>query len=227
MNEKILIVDDEEDIISFLKDSLQEDDYEVFVAYSGTEAVEKAKLNPDLILLDVMMPGKNGYEVCREIRDIVNCPIIFLTAKSEEEDLITGLGVGGDDYISKPFSLRQLKARISAHLRRDQRSFNNENRVNLYFGNLNIDLKGRTVFCMGEAIPLTKKEFGVIELLAINCGQVFSKEQIYEKIWGYDADGDSATVAEHIKKIRYKLKKYDKDREYISTVWGVGYKWEK
>lgn len=227
MNEKILVVDDEEDIISFLKDSLQEDNYEVFVAYSGTEAVEKAKVNPDLILLDVMMPGKSGYEVCREIRDIVNCPIIFLTAKSEEEDLITGLGVGGDDYISKPFSLRQLKARISAHLRRDQRSFNNENRVNLYFGNLNIDLKGRTVFCMSEAIPLTKKEFGVIELLAVNCGQVFSKEQIYEKIWGYDADGDSATVAEHIKKIRYKLKKYDKDREYIFTVWGVGYKWEK
>ncbi|AKN30553.1 chemotaxis protein CheY [Clostridium carboxidivorans P7] len=227
MKEKILIVDDEEDIISFLKDSLQEDDYEVFVAYSGIEAVEKAKLNPDLILLDVMMPGKNGYEVCREIRDIVNCPIIFLTAKSEEEDLITGLGVGGDDYISKPFSLRQLKARISAHLRRDQRSFNNENRVNLYFENLNIDLKGRTIFCMGEVIPLTKKEFGVIELLAVNCGQVFSKEQIYEKIWGYDAEGDSATVAEHIKKIRYKLKKYDKDREYISTVWGVGYKWEK
>ncbi len=226
MNEKILIVDDEEDIISFLKDSLEDEDYEVFTAYNGEEAVEKIKIRPDLILLDVMMPDKNGYEVCREIRDRVDCPIIFLTAKGEEEDIISGLGVGGDDYISKPFSLRQLKSRISAHLRRDQRSFNNENKVNLYFGNLNIDLKGRIVCCRGEAVPLTKKEFDIIELLSVNCGQVFSKEQIYEKIWGYDAEGDSATVAEHVKKIRHKLKKCHKDREYVSTVWGVGYKWE-
>jgi DNA-binding response OmpR family regulator len=226
LNEKILIVDDEEDIISFLKDSLEDEDYEVFTAYNGDEAVEKTKLHPDLILLDVMMPDKSGYEVCREIRDRMDCPIIFLTAKGEDEDIISGLGVGGDDYISKPFSLRQLKARISAHLRRDQRSFNNENKVNLYFGNLNIDLKGRTVSCRGGVVSLTKKEFEVIELLTVNCGQVFSKEQIYEKIWGYDAEGDSATVAEHVKKIRHKLKKYDGDREYVSTVWGVGYKWE-
>ncbi|MFD3156865.1 response regulator transcription factor [Haloimpatiens sp. FM7330] len=227
MNEKILIVDDEEDIISFLKDSLEDEEYKVFSAYNGDEAVEKAKIHPDLILLDIMMPGKNGYEVCREIRDRVDCPIIFLTAKGEEEDIISGLGVGGDDYISKPFSLRQLKARISAHLRRERRSFNNENKVNLYFGHLNIDLKGRIVYCRGEAIILTKKEFDIIEFLSVNCGQVFSKEQIYEKIWGYDAEGDSKTVAEHVKKIRYKLKQYDEDREYISTVWGVGYKWEK
>ncbi len=226
MNEKILIVDDEEDIISFLKDSLQDEDYEVFTAYNGNEAVERIKLCPDLILLDVMMPDKSGYEICREIRDRVDCPIIFLTAKGEDEDIIRGLGAGGDDYISKPFSLRQLKARISAHLRRDQRSFNNENKVNLYFGDLNIDLKGRTLYCKGKAVVLTKKEFEIIEFLSVNCGQVFSKEQIYEKIWGYDAEGDSATVAEHVKKIRCKLKKYDKDREYVSTVWGVGYKWE-
>jgi len=227
LNEKILIVDDEKDIISFLKDSLEDEDYEVFTAYNGEEAVEKAKLHPDLILLDVMMPDKNGYEVCREIRNQVDCPIIFLTAKGEDQDIISGLGAGGDDYISKPFRLRQLKARIGAHLRRDQRNFNNENKVNLYFGDLNIDLRGRIVYHRGQVVPLTKKEFDIIEFLSINCGQVFSKEQMYEKIWGYDAEGNSAAVAEHVKKIRYKLKKYDKDREYVSTVWGVGYKWEK
>ena len=227
MNQKILIVDDEEDIISFLKDSLEEENYEVFTACNGYEAIEKVKIHPDLILLDVMMPDKNGYEVCRKIRDQVDCPIIFLTAKGEDVDIISGLGAGGDDYISKPFSLRQLKARIGAHLRREERSYNNENKVNLYFGDLNIDLRGRTSYCKGESVPLTKKEFDIMEFLAINCGQVFSKEQIYEKIWGYDAEGDSAAVAEHVKKIRYKLKKYDKNREYISTVWGVGYKWEK
>lgn len=227
MKEKILVVDDEEDIVSFLKDSLEDEDYEVVTAYDGYEAVEKAKLRPDLILLDVMMPNKNGYEVCREIRDIVSCPIIFLTAKQEEQDIIQGLAIGADDYVSKPFSLRQLKARIKSHLRRERRSFNNHEKSNLYFGNLSIDLKGRMVHFNGELIALTKKEFDIIEFLSVNCGQVFSKEQIYENIWGYDAEGDSAGVAEHVKKVRRKLSNFDSDRDYIATIWGVGYKWQK
>ncbi|WMJ80010.1 response regulator transcription factor [Clostridium sp. MB40-C1] len=227
MKEKILIVDDEEDIVSFLKDTLEDEGYEVFTAYDGNEAIEKSRLYPDLILLDVMMPNKNGYEVCRDIRDIVSCPIIFLTAKQEEQDIINGLSIGGDDYISKPFSLRQLKARIKAHLRRDRRNFNNHEKSNLYFRKLSIDLKGRMVYVNGELIALTKKEFDIIEFLAVNCGQVFSKEQIYEKIWGYDADGDSSGIAEHIKNIRRKFANFDPDIEYISTIWGVGYKWQK
>ncbi|MCY6960716.1 response regulator transcription factor [Clostridium brassicae] len=227
MKEKILIVDDEGDIVSFLKDTLEDEGYEVFTAYDGNEAIEKSRLYPDLILLDVMMPNKNGYEVCRDIRDIVSCPIIFLTAKQEEQDIINGLSIGGDDYISKPFSLRQLKARIKAHLRRDRRNFNNHEKSNLYFGKLSIDLKGRMVYVNGELIAITKKEFDIIEFLAANCGQVFSKEQIYEKIWGYDAEGDSSAIAEHIKNIRRKFANFDSDIEYISTIWGVGYKWQK
>ncbi|MCY6355914.1 response regulator transcription factor [Clostridium sp. ZS2-4] len=227
MKEKILVVDDEEDIVSFLKDSLEDEGYEVFTAYDGNEAIEKSNLHPDLILLDVMMPNKNGYEVCRSIRDILSCPIIFLTAKQEEQYIIQGLAIGGDDYISKPFSLRQLKARVKAHLRRDRRNLNNYEKSNLYFGKLSIDLKGRMLYADGEVVALTKKEFDIIEFLAVNCGQVFSKEQIYEKIWGYDAEGNSAGVAEHIKKIRHKIGNFDKDIEYISTIWGVGYRWQK
>lgn len=227
MREKILVVDDEEDIISFLKDSLEEDDYEVFTASSGEEALEKIKLYPDLILLDIMMPGKNGYEVCNDIRGIVSCPIIFLTAKGDERDIVKGLASGGDDYIQKPFSLRQLKARIHAHLRREKRNTNNSEKANLYFKNVSINLRNREVYCNGQLVILTKKEFDIIEFLSVNCGQVFSKEQIYEKVWGYDAEGDSASVAEHVKKIRHKIQSFDPEEEYISTVWGVGYKWEK
>ncbi|SHH81231.1 DNA-binding response regulator, OmpR family, contains REC and winged-helix (wHTH) domain [Caloranaerobacter azorensis DSM 13643] len=225
MKEKILIADDEEDIVSFIKDFLEED-YEILCAYNGEEAIEKAKCNPDLILLDVMMPNLNGYEVCSIIRDIVSCPIIFLTAKHEEQDIIRGLTIGGDDYIAKPFSLRELKVRIEAHLRREKRSYNNK-RARLYFGDLSIDLKGNKVYFKNEIIHMTKKEYKIVEFLAINCGQVFSKEQIYEKIWGYDAEGDASVVAEHVKKIRQKISEYDSKRDYIKTVWGVGYRWEK
>lgn len=226
MREKILIVDDEEEIISFLRDSLEEDGYEIFTACTGKEALQKIKLYPDLILLDIMMPNMDGYEVCRTIRDIVSCPIIFLTAKVEEQDIVKGLALGGDDYIEKPFSLKQLKARINAHLRREKRNVNSIDRANLYFKNVSINLKNREVYCRGQLVTLTKKEFDIIEFLAINCGQVFSKEQIYEKIWGYDAEGDSASVAEHVKKIRQKLQNFDTEEEYISTIWGVGYKWQ-
>lgn len=226
MREKILIVDDEEEIISFLKDSLEEEGYEIFTACTGKEALQKIKLYPDLILLDIMMPDMDGYEVCNAVRDIVSCPIIFLTAKVEEQDIVKGLAIGGDDYVEKPFSLKQLKARINAHLRRENRNINSSDKTNLYFKNISINLKNREVYCSGQLVTLTKKEFDIIEFLAINCGQVFSKEQIYEKIWGYDAEGDSASVAEHVKKIRQKLQNFDTEEEYISTVWGVGYKWK-
>ncbi|MDP4093929.1 MAG: response regulator transcription factor [Bacillota bacterium] len=227
MYEKILIADDEEGIVTFVRDALIRDGYDVLTAYNGEQAVKLTMLNPSLIILDIMMPGKDGYEVCQEIRDKVACPIIYLSALQNEADKIKGLALGGDDYLTKPFSIRELKARIEAHLRREKRSVNLNNRSFLRFGDILIDLKGHEVYLKDTQVIFTKKEFDIIEFLVLHPGMVFTKEQIYEKVWGYDAMGDSAGVAEHIKKIRSKLNEIDKDTEYISTVWGVGYKWER
>ncbi|MFZ5989477.1 MAG: response regulator transcription factor [Bacillota bacterium] len=227
MYEKVLIADDEEGMVSFLKDALISEGYEVLIAYNGEQAVKSAMQQPDLIILDIMMPDKDGYEVCQTIRDTVACPIIFLSALQSEFDKIKGLAMGGDDYLTKPFSMRELKVRIQAHLRREKRAASLKNRAFLRFGNLAIDLKGHEVYLKDRQIIFTRREFDIIELLALHPGIVFSKDQIYEKIWGYDATGDSAGVAEHIKKIRSKLNEVDPEIEYISTVWGVGYKWER
>lgn len=212
-----------------LEDELKAKGHEVLVAYDGPKGIELAKKQPDLIILDIMMPGIDGFEVCRNIRDDVLCPIIFLSAKQSETDKIKGLTLGGDDYIVKPFGLKELMARIDANLRREKRSqyINEENkRAVLYFGELSLNIKERTVKINGENIMLTKREYDIVELLALHAGQVFSREHIYEKIWGYDSEGDSATVVEHIKKIRAKLTTSTTD-EYISTVWGIGYKWNR
>lgn len=227
MHEKVLIVDDEEGMVSFLKDALISEGYEVMVAHNGEQAIKSAMNHPDLIILDIMMPDKNGYEVCQEIREEVSCPIIFLSALQSEFDKIKGLAIGGDDYLTKPFSIRELKVRVQAHLRRERRIASGKNRAFLRFGNLAIDLKGHEIYYDNQQIIFTRREFDIIELLVLHPGIVFSKEQIYEKIWGYDAMGDSAGVAEHIKKIRAKLGEADPEIEYISTVWGVGYKWKR
>ncbi|KXG76296.1 response regulator transcription factor [Thermotalea metallivorans] len=226
MGEKILIADDEKDILSFLKDSLLEENYVVMEASNGEEAIQKAKSQPDLILLDIMMPHKDGLEVCREIRNMVHCPIIFLTAKETEQDKIQGFAAGGDDFVTKPFSIIELKARIKAHLRREKRKAS-QGKSRLIFDDLIIDLTEKTVYCKNQPVLFTKKEFHIIELLSMHCGQVFSKEQIYEKIWGYDAVGDASGIAEHIKKIRQKLTAAGVVKNHIATVWGVGYRWEK
>ncbi|MEG6566507.1 response regulator transcription factor [Thermoanaerobacterium saccharolyticum] len=227
---KILIIDDEKEIADLLKDSLERKGNNVLTAYNGKEGIEKAKEMPDLIVLDIMMPDIDGYEVCRKIRDTVICPIVFLSARQSEMDRIKGFALGGDDYVVKPFSLKELLARIDAHLRREKRAIllNEEGkRALLNFKNITIDLKSREVMVKGNPIELTKKEFDVVELLSLHPGQVFSKEQIYEKVWGYDAEGDTTTVTEHIKNIRAKIEGFDPDTEYIKTVWGIGYKWEK
>lgn len=227
---KILIIDDEEDLVALLKDSLEDRGHTVLTAYDGISGAEKAKEQPGLIILDIMMPGLNGYEVCKKIRDLVLCPIIFLTAKQSETDKIKGLALGGDDYIVKPFSLKELLARIEAHLRREKRAvFLNETgkRIFLSFGKLTVDLRSCEVRIDDTLITLTKKEFGLVELLALHPGQVFSKEQIYEKVWGYDAEGDSSTVTEHVKNIRAKFTEIDPHTKYISTVWGIGYRFMK
>jgi two-component system, OmpR family, lantibiotic biosynthesis response regulator NisR/SpaR len=225
MSERILIVDDEAEIVSFLEDALIDEGYEVLAAYDGEQAMELAKKLPDLILLDVMMPGRDGYEVCQLLRDTVSCPILFLSARQSETDRIKGLGVGGDDYIAKPFSLRELKARIAAHLRREKRQMAGTRHL-LRFGGLTLDLQGHEVRLHDQAVTLTAKEFEIVEMLALHPGQVFSKEHIYEKVWGLDALGDSSTVTEHVKKIRAKLAAVDPSAAPIATVWGVGYKWE-
>nr|WP_281364160.1 response regulator transcription factor [Thermoactinomyces mirandus] len=227
---KILIIDDEEDLVALLKDSLERKGHTVLTAYDGAKGAELARQQPELIILDIMMPGMDGYEVCRKIRDIVLCPIIFLSAKQSEADKIKGLALGGDDYVAKPFGLKELLARVEAHLRREKRAiFLNDagKRVLLHFKNLTIDLKSRRIYIHNEEIMFTKREFEIIELLSLHPGQVFSKEQIYEKIWGYDAEGDCSTVTEHVKNIRAKLAEFDHDTEYISTVWGIGYRFNR
>lgn len=219
---KILIVDDEIDIVTMLKDYFEINDYIVITAANGSDALKQAEKNPDIILLDINMPGLTGLDVCTKIRNHVSCPILFLTAKVEESDKINGFLAGGDDYIIKPFSINELGARVVAHLRREERS-QGKSRAK-FVGDLVIDYSLRTVYYKEHEINLTKKEFDIVELLSMNSGQVFDKERIYDKLWDYDNYGDSTVIAEHIRRIRSKLSSIS-GKVYIETVWGVGYKW--
>ncbi len=219
---KILIVDDEIDIVTMLKDYFEINDYIVITAGNGSEALKQAEKSPDIILLDINMPGLTGLDVCTKIRNHVSCPILFLTAKVEESDKINGFLAGGDDYIVKPFSINELDARVAAHLRREERG-QGKSRAK-FVGDLVIDYSLRTVYCKEYEINLTKKEFDIIELLSMNSGQVFDKEHIYDRLWDYDSYGDSTVIAEHIRRIRSKLSSTN-GKVYIETVWGVGYKW--
>lgn len=224
MKDTILIVDDEADITDMLKDYFEYNDYTVLTAGGGKEALKMAEKQPDLILLDINMPDMDGLSVCSSIRSFVTCPILFLTARIEDSDKIQGFGMGGDDYIVKPFSLDELGARVSAHLRREKRQRETP-RIRLD-KHLAIDYSERCVYFEGSPLSFAKKEFDIIELLSLHAGQVFDKERIYERIWGYDSMGDSSVVAEHIRRIRSKLNAADAGA-YIETVWGVGYKWVK
>ena len=224
MDYKILIVDDEPDIVSMLASFFTGNGYQTLTAHSGMESLKRVEQNPDIILLDINMPDMDGLEVCELIRDRVSCPILFLTARIEDRDKVKGFSAGGDDYILKPFSLMELEARVCAHLRREARH-KADTRLR-FVGNLAIDFAKRQLFCGKEEILLTKKEFDIVELLSQNPGQVFDKERIYEKLWGYDSEGDSSVVAEHIRRIRTKIAAHT-DRPYIETVWGCGYKWSR
>lgn len=222
MQAKILIVDDEIDIVRMLRDYFEVNGYLVITATNGTEALKQAEKQPDLMLLDINMPYLDGLSVCKIIRNHVSCPILFVTAKSEEIDIIHGFRAGGDDYIVKPFSIEELGARVDAHLRREAR---NQTKSKAKFaGELVIDYGERTVYYKNTPIPFAKKEFQIIEFLSLNSGQVFDKDRIYECIWSLDGEGDSSVVAEHIRRIRAKLAKID-GRNRIETIWGVGYKW--
>lgn len=224
MGDKLLIVDDEADLVTMLVDFFEGEGYTVWTASNGEEALRQAERSPDIILLDINMPGLDGLEVCGRIRDHLSCPILFLTARIEEADRVRGFAVGGDDYILKPFSLAELEARVRAHLRREARH-RFAVRVK-YAGELTIDYSQRCLFFQNEEVPLAKKEFEIVQLLSQNPGQVFDKERIYERVWGYDSEGDSGVVAEHIRRIRARIAAYT-PRTYIETVWGCGYKWSK
>ncbi|WP_338206242.1 response regulator transcription factor [Parageobacillus thermoglucosidasius] len=193
--------------------------------YSGSEALRIINNNFDLIILDIMMEGIDGMELCSMIRDRVDCPIIFVSAKTLEEDKIQALSVGGDDYISKPFSLKELKARIDCHLRREERIRSNERQL-LSSKNITIDLLANEVFCKGVKLHLTKKEYEIIKLLMLNKNMVFSKERIFESVWGLDSESQLETVTESIKNIRKKIRSLDPEHSYIKTLYGLGYKWD-
>lgn len=221
MRQRLLIVDDEPGITDMMA-SYFSSQYEVSTAYGGNEALQKLAARPDLILLDINMPDMDGLTLCRKIRKLITCPILFLTARVESADKIIGFQAGADDYIIKPFDLDELGARVAAHLRRERR-----HRTNVtvrFFGDLAIDYSARTVSIAGESITLSKREFDIVELLSLNAGQVFDRERIYETVWGIDGDGNSDTVMEHIRKIRVKLAACTL-HSYIDTVWGCGYRW--
>ena len=217
----ILIADDEAGIVDMLC-AYFSPRYDVLTACSGQEAIRRAERQPDLILLDINMPGTDGLTVCQTIRDHVTCPILFLTARVESSDQIIGFQAGADDYIVKPFDLDQLAARVAAHLRREQRR-NSPSAVR-FFGDCAVDYSARTVTVGGESVSFSRREFDILELLSLNPGQVFDRERIYETVWGIDGEGSSDTVMEHIRKIRVKLAAHTA-HSYIETVWGCGYKW--
>lgn len=221
---RLLIADDDEELVKMLGSYLEIKGYEILTAYNGLEALDRIRKAPDLILLDVNMPGMDGLEVCRRIRGEISCPILFLSARVEEEDRVSGLLMGGDDYVTKPFSLKELEARIAAHLKREERQrFRTDSR---YQNGLWIDYSARAVRFEGKEIPLTRTEYEIVEFLSMHPGQVFDKERIYERVCGYDADGDSRVITELIRRIRGKFSKAVQD-EVIETVWGSGYRWKK
>lgn len=218
---RLLVIDDEKAILDLVKNSLEKDGHIVTVCESVADVTINALKNYDLILLDIMMPDVDGFMFCKKIRGIVDCPILFLTAKVMETDIIYGLGIGADDYITKPFRIGELRARVTAHLRRERREHHNT----LGFEQeIKFDLSSKELFMKGKKVDLTKSEYEICEYLARNRGQVFTREQIYEAVFGLDGNSDNSTIATHIKNIRSKLAGYGVTP--INTVWGVGYRWE-
>lgn len=230
MAPKVLIVDDEEHIIELITFNLELKGYEVDSASDGEEALQKfKKIKPDLILLDIMLPKINGIEVCHRIRESEELPdvaIIMLTARGMEKDKVEGLEVGADDYITKPFSIQELMARIKAVMRRWNTLPKERESEHLEYGALQIDPQNYEVYKNGAKLDLTLKEFELLKLLAVNRGKVFSRNDLLDKVWGYEYFGESRTVDVHIRHLRKKIEDDDKDPRYIETVRGVGYKFK-
>lgn len=225
MGKKVLVVDDEKLIVKGIRFSLEQEGMEVSCAYDGEEALEAAKKTEyDIILLDLMLPKLSGLEVCQQIREFSNVPIIMLTAKSEDMDKIMGLEYGADDYVTKPFNILELKARIKAILRRTTVAGNDSvPQKTLEINGLKMDADSRRVFVEGREINLTAKEFDVLELLMQNPNRVYSRENLLNLVWGYEYPGDVRTVDVHIRRLREKIEINPSDPKYVHTKWGVGY----
>ncbi|MBO8156875.1 MAG: response regulator transcription factor [Bacillaceae bacterium] len=230
MNEDtILVVEDEKEIGELVKDYLEKEGFQVVLALDGKEGLHLFhEKKPTLIVLDIMLPEMDGIEVCRMIRTESNIPVIMMTAKKSETDKIIGLGIGADDYVTKPFSPGELVARIKAQLRR-YKHFSNpaENQSHsLKVDQLEIDLKGYNVYVAGKKVNVSAKEFQLLHFLATHPGQVFSREQLFNQIWGFESYGDLNTVTVYIRKIREKIEPDPSNPTFIKTVWGIGYKFE-
>lgn len=224
MNKKVLVVDDEKLIVKGIRFSLEQDDMEVDCAYDGEEALKLARENKyDMILLDIMLPKLDGFEVCRQIREFSDVPIIMLTAKGEDMDKILGLDYGADDYITKPFNILEVKARIKAILRRIGRKDASADEKLLIKRDMKIDCESRRVFIADREVNLTAKEFDLLELLAKNPNKVYSRENLLNMVWGYEYPGDARTVDVHIRRLREKIETHPSDPKYVYTKWGVGY----
>ena len=225
MGKKILVVDDEKLIVKGLRFSLLQDGYEVDCAYDGEEALTFARNNEyDLILLDVMLPKFDGFEVCQQVREFSDVPIIMLTAKGDDMDKILGLEYGADDYITKPFNVLEVKARVKAIMRRTGKKEEKVDESNILIKqDMKIDRESRRVFIEDVEIGLTAKEFDLLELLALNPDKVYSRDQLLNMIWKYEYSGDARTVDVHIRRLREKIEKNPSNPKYVFTKWGVGY----
>lgn len=224
MGKKVLVVDDEKLIVKGIRFSLEQDGMEVTCAYDGEEALALAKENTyDMILLDVMLPKLTGFEVCQQIREFSGVPIIMLTAKGDDMDKILGLEYGADDYITKPFNILEVKARIKAIMRRTGKQEDKESSGIIEVGDMKLDCDGRRVYIEEKEINLTAKEFDVLELLVTNPNKVYSRENLLKLIWGNDYPGDVRTVDVHIRRLREKIEKSPSEPKYVHTKWGVGY----
>ena len=225
MGKRVLVVDDEKLIVKGIRFSLLQDNLEVDCAYDGEEALNMAKENAyDLILLDVMLPKMDGFEVCQQIREFSDVPIIMLTAKGDDMDKILGLDYGADDYITKPFNILEVKARIKAIMRRGRKKDEKESSEHVIEKNgMKIDRESRRVFIDEQEVNLTAKEFDLLELLAMNQDKVYSRDKLLNLVWGYEYPGDARTVDVHIRRLREKIEKTPSNPKYVYTKWGVGY----
>lgn len=226
MSRKVLVVDDEKLIVKGIRFSLEQDGMEVDCAYDGEEAVEKIKANEyDLVLLDIMLPKLNGLEVCQQVRDFSDVPIVMLTAKGEDMDKIMGLEYGADDYITKPFNILEVKARIKAIMRRARGSKKElEDKSNtIENGDMKLDCEGRRLYIKGVEVNLTAKEFDLLELLVLNPNKVYGRESLLKLVWGSEYPGDVRTVDVHIRRLREKIESNPSEPVYVHTKWGVGY----
>ena len=226
---KILIIEDEEAIADLEKDYLEMSGYEVLIENDGTKGLEAAlKENIDLLVLDLMLPGVDGYEICKKVREEKNIPILMVSAKKDDIDKIRGLGLGADDYMTKPFSPSELVARVKAHLSRYERLVGSSQKANdvIEIRGLKIDKTARRVFVNGEEKIFTTKEFDLLTFLAENPNHVFTKDELFREIWDMESIGDIATVTVHIKKIREKIEYETSKPQYIETIWGVGYRFK-